>query len=75
MTEEKRVQQEPEQDAADFARQAEQDSDNIVVEFWYFLRYNKKWWLTPIIAMLLLIGVLVLMSGSAALAPFLSTLW
>ncbi len=47
---------------------------NIVSEFWDFLRYNKKWWLLPILMVILLMGVLVLMSGSAA-APFIYTLF
>ena len=71
-------QKEPErglaQGAEDFIRQADEESDNILVEFWYFLRYNKKWWLAPIIVMLLMIGGLVVMSGSA-LAPFIYIFW
>ncbi len=43
-------------------------------EFWDFLRYNKKWWLAPILILLLLIGVVVLFSGTA-LAPFIYTLF
>jgi len=46
----------------------------IIREFWDFLRYNKKWWLTPIVLVLLLVGVLVLLSGTAA-APFIYTLF
>ena len=43
-------------------------------EFWYFLRNNKKWWLLPIVTILVLFGVLVLLSGTAA-APFIYTLF
>jgi hypothetical protein len=39
-----------------------------------FLRHNKKWWLTPIVLMLLLVGALVILSGTAA-APFIYTFW
>ncbi len=46
----------------------------IVGEFWFFLRTNKKWWLLPVLAILLLFGVLMLISGSAV-APFLYTLF
>ena len=52
-----------------FASQAEQESPGLVREFVDFLRFNKKWWLTPIILALLLVGVLVVLSGTAA-APF-----
>ncbi len=41
-------------------------------ELWSFLGHNKKWWLLPIVLMLLLFGVLVLLSGSG-LAPFIYT--
>ncbi|MCZ6836542.1 MAG: DUF5989 family protein [Planctomycetota bacterium] len=53
----------------EFARQAEQRQAGLVSEFKAFLLYNKKWWLLPIIAVLLLVGMLVLMSSSA-IAPF-----
>ena len=60
--------------AEDFAREAEEQNDNILIEFWDFLLYNKKWWLIPIIVMLLFIGAIVLLSGTS-IAPFLYTLW
>ncbi len=43
-------------------------------EFWDFLRYNKKWWLTPIILTLLVLGVFVFLT-STAFAPFIYTLF
>lgn len=46
----------------------------LIGDFWQFLLQNKKWWLLPIILILLLFGLLVLMSGSA-LAPFIYTLF
>ena len=57
-----------------FAEQAEEEPPGLVREFWAFLRYNKKWWLTPIILALLLIAGLVLLSGTGA-APLIYTLW
>jgi hypothetical protein len=60
--------------ANDFAQQAELARPNPVKEFWLFLRYNKKWWLTPIILALLLFGLLALLGGTAA-APFIYTLY
>jgi hypothetical protein len=41
----------------------------LIEEFWQFLRFNKKWWLLPILVALLLLGTLVVLSGTA-LAPF-----
>jgi Family of unknown function (DUF5989) len=47
---------------------------NILGEFWDFLKYNKKWWLLPILVIVLLFGLLILLSGTAA-APFIYTLF
>ncbi len=62
------------QAAEDFASGAEQRDPGIVREFWDFLMCSKKWWLLPIIISLLVLGVLVWASGSAA-APFIYTLF
>ncbi len=59
---------------SDFSRQAEQTRPGLLAELWEFLRYNKKWWLTPIILVLLLIGALILLAGTAA-APFIYPLF
>ena len=57
-----------------FAGQAEQARPGLLVELWEFLRHNKKWWLTPIILVLLLVGALILLAGTAA-APFIYPLF
>jgi hypothetical protein len=41
---------------------------------WDFLRYNKKWWLSPIILVLLLVGAVIILGGTSA-APFIYTLF
>jgi drug/metabolite transporter superfamily protein YnfA len=43
-------------------------------ELWGFMRQNKKWWLLPILVVLLLLGLLMILSGTA-LAPFIYTLF
>jgi hypothetical protein len=43
-------------------------------ELWAFLAHTRKWWLLPLLAVLLLLGLLLALSGSAA-APFLYTLF
>lgn len=43
-------------------------------EFWGLLMDNKKYWMLPIILLLLVFGALVILSGSAA-APFIYTLF
>jgi hypothetical protein len=57
-----------------FEAQAEEAQVGIVGEFVAFLRHNKKWWLTPIIVVLLLVGILAVLGGTAA-APFIYTLF
>ena len=44
-------------------------------ELWEFMRYNKKWWLTPIILFLLLLSALIVFTEGAALSPFIYTLF
>jgi hypothetical protein len=43
-------------------------------EFWHYLSRSGKWWLTPIIALLVLIGGLVVIGGTGA-APFIYALF
>ncbi|MDH7501717.1 MAG: DUF5989 family protein [Verrucomicrobiota bacterium] len=43
-------------------------------DLWGYLRENKKWWLLPIIVMLLVFGLLLFLSGTV-LAPFIYTLF
>jgi len=39
-------------------------------EIWGFLRTRKKWWLTPVIIVLLLLGLVLVLAQGSALAPF-----
>ena len=48
---------------------------SIFAEFWQFLKVRKKWWITPIVLMLVLLGALVVFSQGSALAPFIYTLF
>ncbi len=52
----------------------ESQGESLVGEFWAFLAQNKKWWLLPIMIVMLLLGTLILLSGTAA-APFIYTLF
>ncbi|MDD5166710.1 MAG: DUF5989 family protein [Candidatus Omnitrophica bacterium] len=47
----------------------------VLKEFWDFLRVRKRWWLSPIIIMLLLLGMLIFFTQSSAVAPFIYTLF
>ena len=46
----------------------------IIKDLWGFLKERKKWWLLPMIMILLLMGILIMASGSAV-APFIYTLF
>lgn len=58
----------------DFQSHASQERVGLVAEFWDFIKHNKKWWLLPILLVLLIVGTLVILSGTAA-APFIYTLF
>jgi hypothetical protein len=57
-----------------FETAAQQPAPGLVAEFWLFLMTNKKWWLLPILVLILLLGLLVFLS-STPLAPFIYTLF
>ncbi len=58
----------------EITRLAGEKRNGLVGEFWEFLKQNKKWWLLPILAVMLLLGLLVFLGGSGA-APFIYTLF
>jgi Family of unknown function (DUF5989) len=53
---------------------ADSQGESLAGEFWAFLAQNKKWWLLPIVIVMLLLGVLFVLSSTAA-APFIYTLF
>ena len=53
---------------------AEQGHSGFMAELWGFLMDNRKWWMLPILALLLLLGLLTLLAGTGA-APFIYTLF
>ncbi len=48
---------------------------SLIKEFFLFIRHEKKWWLIPFIAVLLVVGALVLFASHSPLAPFLYPLF
>jgi hypothetical protein len=44
-------------------------------DLWGFLRVRKKFWLLPVILVLLLFGALIVMTSGTAIAPFIYTLF
>jgi len=64
-----------EQPPSDFEKAAtEHPRGGFLGELWGFLAQNKKWWLLPILILLLLFGLLIILSGTG-LAPFIYTLF
>lgn len=48
---------------------------DLIQDLWAFLRVRKKFWLAPIIIVLLLLGALIVLSQGSAVAPFIYTLF
>jgi len=48
---------------------------SILAEFWAFLRVRKKYWLAPILLLLLVFGGLIILAQGSAVAPFIYTLF
>tara|TARA_B100000959_G_C14723198_1_gene517826 strand:- start:119 stop:268 length:150 start_codon:yes stop_codon:yes gene_type:complete len=48
---------------------------NFLKEFWEFLKVRKKYWLLPIILVLLIFGGLIILSQGSAIAPFIYTIF
>ena len=48
---------------------------SIIAELWEFLKTRKKFWLLPIVLMMLLLGALLIFAQGSAVAPFIYTLF
>jgi hypothetical protein len=48
---------------------------SLLKELWMYLRVRKKWWLVPIIIVMLVIGGLLIFAQTSALAPFIYTIF
>ena len=48
---------------------------SILKEFWGFLRVRKKWWLAPVVILLLTLGLILVVAEGSALAPFIYSLF
>lgn len=48
---------------------------SLVKEFFLFVKHEKKWWLIPLVLVLLIVGVLLVFAQSSPLAPFLYPLF
>lgn len=48
---------------------------DFVIELWAFMRERKKFWLLPMLVILLLLGSLIVLTQGSAVAPFIYTLF
>lgn len=48
---------------------------DFVMELWAFMRERKKFWLMPIVVVLVLLGSLIVLTQGSAVAPFIYTLF
>lgn len=48
---------------------------DLFVDLWRFMRVRKKFWLLPIISLLVLLGALIVLTQGSAVAPFIYTLF
>jgi hypothetical protein len=48
---------------------------SLMREFWFFMRERKKWWLLPIIFLMVMLGSLLVFAQGSALAPFIYTIF
>lgn len=48
---------------------------SLIKEFFLFVKEEKKWWMIPLLAVLLLVGAIMVFAGSSPLAPFLYPLF
>ena len=48
---------------------------DLIKDLWGFMRVRKKFWLAPIIVVMLLLGALIVLTQGSAVAPFIYTLF
>ena len=48
---------------------------DFLADLWAFLKERKKWWLFPVIFVVLLFGIVLVFGGASALSPFIYALF
>ena len=48
---------------------------SLLLELWDFMKVRKKWWLLPIVLVMLLVGSLLVFAQGSVLAPFIYTIF
>lgn len=50
-------------------------NSNLAMELWAFMKVRKKFWLLPILVIMVLVGALMVFAHGSALAPFIYTIF
>jgi len=50
-------------------------NQSIILEFWEFVKFRKRFWLLPIMLVLALLGALIVFTESSVIAPFIYALF
>jgi hypothetical protein len=50
-------------------------NSSLMRELWFFMRVRKKFWLLPVVVIMMLVGTLLIFAQGSALAPFIYTLF
>ena len=53
----------------------EKDMIDLLKDLWFFMRERKKFWLAPIIVLMVALGALLVLAQGSAIAPFIYTLF
>ena len=48
---------------------------SLIAELWLFVRYRKKFWLAPMLFVLVFLGIIIVFAETSALAPFIYSLF
>lgn len=48
---------------------------SLIAELWLFVRYRKKYWLAPMLFVLVFLGIIIVFAETSALAPFIYSLF
>ena len=51
------------------------EKTSVLSEFWLFLKEEKKWWLAPLIVVLLALGTVIVFAEGSAIAPFIYSIF
>jgi hypothetical protein len=60
---------------ADAGTERDMAKQSLVREFFAFIRHEKKWWMIPLIAVMLVVGAVILFASGSPLAPFIYPLF